>query len=148
MKRRTVIGSLMAVGVSLVAGVGAFAAAHGHREAIWRRVATAAIDDALDRAQATAEQRAQIQAARDRLAGVFEAHGNGRSARMAEVLALFEADQVDPGRVQALRRQIEEEHAQIADAVSQALVEAHDVLTPDQRRAVAGYVRTHHQRMH
>ena len=37
----------------------------------------------------------------------------------------------------------EAEHRQVADAISQALVDVHDVLTPAQRKAVADYVRAH-----
>jgi len=69
-----------------------------------------------------------------------------RTDRLAEALALFEADQVDPARVDALRQQGEDEHRRIAEAVSQALVEVHDVLTPEQRRILADYVRSHRAR--
>ena len=43
----------------------------------------------------------------------------------------------------ALRAQIETEHVKIADALSAALVEAHGVLSPTQRKVVADYVRSH-----
>jgi hypothetical protein len=62
---------------------------------------------------------------------------------MDEALALFEAATVDPGRVATFRAQHEAEHRQVADAISQALVDVHDALTPPQRKAVADYVRAH-----
>jgi hypothetical protein len=72
-----------------------------------------------------------------------EAHRQTRGGHMDEALALFEADTIDPGRVTAFRTQREAEHRQVADAISQALVDVHDVLTPAQRKAVADYVRAH-----
>ncbi len=58
------------------------------------------------------------------------------------MLTLFEGDRLDD-RLPALRGQIEGEHARIATAVSAALVDAHAVLTPAQRKVVADYVRSH-----
>ena len=66
-----------------------------------------------------------------------------RKAHMAEALALFEADTIDPGRVAAFRAQRQAEHAQVADAITQSLTEVHDVLTPVQRKAVADWIRNH-----
>ena len=149
MKRRTVIwlGSLLAGG--FVAGASVFAvAAHGRGQPFMQRVAAVAIDEALDQAQVTPEQRAGIHGARDRLFTIMGDHWNARPARVEAILALFEAARVDSDRLVALRRQIEEEHAKIADAVGQALVEAHDVLTAPQRKAIADYVRAHRHPMH
>jgi Spy/CpxP family protein refolding chaperone len=145
MKRRTVIGLVAGVG-ALVVGAGAVAfggAHHGGRHAIMKRVVAAEIDEALDRANVTPEQRASIHGARDRAFAALEDHGRTRRDRVAEALALFEADAIDAGRVEAFRRQAEGEHRQVGDAITQALVEIHDVLTPDQRRAVTAYIRSH-----
>ena len=57
------------------------------------------------------------------------------------ILALFESDTVDPGRVAAFRAQREAEHQQAADAISQAITDVHDVLTPAQRKVVADWIR-------
>jgi Spy/CpxP family protein refolding chaperone len=68
---------------------------------------------------------------------------------MEGVLALLEADRIDPAQVEAFRRQTEEEHRRIGDVIAQALTEVHDVLTPQQRHALADYVRAHRWgRMH
>jgi hypothetical protein len=143
MKRRTVIGvSVAAMGI-LVAGAGALAVAHGPgREAMMRRMATAAIDGALDEALATPEQRAAIGAARDRVFAAIQDHRRDGQARLDTMLALFEGDRLDDG-LHALRTRIETEHGTIADALSAALVEAHGVLSPTQRKVVADYVRGH-----
>ena len=140
MRRRTVIG-LVAGGIgSMLAGAAAIAGATHGRETVMRRVAVAAIDGALDEAQASPEQRAAIHAARDRVFAAVEEHHKGRHARMDDMLALFESDRLDD-RLPALRQQIEAEHEKIAAVVSGALMDAHGVLTPAQRKAVAEYVR-------
>ena len=115
-------------------------AMHG---AIMRRVATAIVDDALDAVKATPEQRAVARAARDRVLAAVEEHQKGRGARMDEALALFEGDALDAARVATFRRSVEDEHTKIADAVSQALVDVHQALTPAQRKQLADYVRSH-----
>jgi Spy/CpxP family protein refolding chaperone len=154
MTRRTLIGVAAVVVGGLATGAAALAAGgaawahggpgpHGWRHGMMKRMVTAAIDDALDAAQATPEQRAAIQAAHGRVTKAVESHWQTRQARMEELLALFEADAPDPARVAELRTRAEAEHRTIADALTQAITEAHDVLTPDQRRAVAAYVRAH-----
>src|SRR5262249_11827505 len=140
MTRRMTIGVLAVVTAGLVTGVAAFAFAHGARHSMMKRFVSSAIDDALDAAKVTAEQRTAVHPARDRVFAAFEQHRRTRTDRLAEALALFEADQVDPARVETLRQQGEDEHRRISEAVSQALVEVHDVLTPEQRRALSDYV--------
>lgn len=146
MTRRMLIGIGTVLGATLLVGGGALAWGHAGRaahHAIMKRVAVAMVDDALDAAQATPEQRAAIHAARDRVFAAVEQHQRSRGARMQEVLALFEADTLDPARVAALRQSAETDHRAIGDAVSQAVVEAHQTLTPAQRKLLADYVRKH-----
>jgi len=150
MNRRTVIGWVAASG-ALLAGATALAfgghgGRHGIRHGMMKRVVAAEIDAALDKAEASPEQRAAVRAARDRAFAAFEEHWRDRRRRLEEALALFEADQIDPGRAEALRRQAEDEHRKLADAVSQTIHEVHDTLTPPQRRIVADYVRSHSRR--
>jgi Spy/CpxP family protein refolding chaperone len=149
MTRRTKIGLMVTLTTVILAGATVLAVgAHGGRPAIMKRIATAMIDDALDAAQVTAEQRTAIYAARDRAFAAVEALRNNRGARMEEMLALFEADTIDPAQVEALRSARESEHRQVADAISQAVIDVHAVLTPAQRRALTDYVREHHHRRH
>ena len=146
MTRRMVIGIGTVLGATLLVGAGALAWGHGGRgvhHAVMKRVAVAMVDDALDAAQATPEQRAAIHAARDRVFAAVEQHHRSRGARKEEVLALFEADTLDPARVAALRQSAEADHRAIGDAVSQAVADAHQALTPAQRRLLADYVRRH-----
>jgi len=107
------------------------------------RMATAMIDDALNAANVTPEQRTAIYASRDRAFAAIKAQRRGQPARMEQGLALFEADTLDPAQVAAFRAQREADRRQAADAISQAIVEAHDVLTPVQRKAVTDWIRAH-----
>jgi Spy/CpxP family protein refolding chaperone len=148
MKRRTVFGLVTGLAVSVAAGAGALAfgayGAHGGgRHAIVKRMVVAAIDDVLDEAKVTAEQRRAIHAARDRVLAVAEETRAGRHAHLEEALALFEADQPDPARVEALHRQADEERQRVREAIHAAILEAHAVLTPAQRKVVADRIRSH-----
>jgi Spy/CpxP family protein refolding chaperone len=143
MKRRTIFGLMTAGALGLVAAGGAVAySGHGGgRHAIMKRVVLAAIDDALDEAKVTPEQRTAIYAARDRAFAAAEQARTSHRAHLEEGLRLFEADQVDPAQVEVFHRQSDEERQRMREAIHQALVEVHDVLTPVQRRAIADYVR-------
>src|SRR5262245_57275206 len=149
MERRTMIGLAAGIAASLAAGAGiavGAGAAHAHggwRAGIMKRVVSATIDDALDAAKVTAEQRQVIYASRDRVFATVEEVRANRHSHLEEVLALFEADQVDPARVEAFHQEAEAGRERIREAIHQALLEAHDVLTTAQRKAVADYVRAH-----
>jgi Spy/CpxP family protein refolding chaperone len=144
MMRRTVIGVVAGL-VSVAAGAGALAwGVHaGGRHGIVKRMISAALDDALEQAQVTPAQRQAIHAARDRALAAVEQARTDRRARLEEGLALFEADQPDPARVEALHQAGAAERERMREAIHQAIVEVHGILTPTQRKAVADYVRSH-----
>jgi len=144
MKRRTIIGMVALLTSGVVAGASALAfGGPGHRSGVMKRFVSATIDEALEKASVTPAQRTAIHGARDRVFAAVEEHRQTRRPRLEEALRLFEANQVDPGQVAALRQQGEEEHRKLADTISQAILEVHDVLTPDQRKVLADYVRSH-----
>jgi len=145
MKRRTMFGLMAAGALGLVAagGAAAYGAHGGGRHSIMKRMVAAAIDDALGEAKVTADQRTAIYTARDRAFAALEQARTSRRAHVEEGLRLFEADQVDPAQVEAFHRQGDEERQRMREVIHQAIVEAHDVLTPVQRRAIADYVRAH-----
>src|SRR5262245_32960623 len=145
LSRRMILGAGAVVAAGLVTGAVAFAhgGGAGFRHGMMKRMATAMIDEALEPANVTPEQRAKIYAARDRAFAAVEAHHQTRGAHIAEVLALFEADTIDPSRVAALRAQGEADRRQVADAITQSVTDVHDVLTPVQRKAVADWIRAH-----
>ena len=143
LSRRTILGSLAVLGVGLITTVAAFAHGAGGRPAMMKRMVSAAIDEALEPAKVTPDQRAKIYATRDRAFAAMQALHQTRGARMEKALAVFEADTIDPAQLAALAAQHEAEHRQMADVITQSLTEVHDVLTPVQRRAVADWLRTH-----
>jgi Spy/CpxP family protein refolding chaperone len=143
------IGGVTAAAVLVLAAAGAVAFGHGGgRHGIMKRVVSAMIDEALDEARVTPEQRQAIHAARDRAFQTVEQHRRDGSERFGELLALFEADEVDAAALDSLRARHEAEHRRIGEAIGQAVRDTHAALTPDQRRAVADYVRAHHRRHH
>ncbi len=143
MSRRLKIGLAALLAGGLLTGATAIALGgpwdrHGFR----KRVVTAMLDEALDEAQVTPEQREKIHAARDGVLAAFEAHRAEHGALLEETLRLFESDRLDPAELEALRRRYEAGRQQVVDAVHQALVDVHDTLAPEQRKAVADYVRS------
>ena len=143
--RRWFFGSLVAVVLAAIGAVTAFASGgHAGRHWMMKRMVNAAIDEALDTAKATPEQRSRIHGARDRAVSELEAHAADRRTRLAEVLTAFETDRLDPAQLQALRTRHEVEHRRVGDAIQGFVVEAHDTLTPEQRRAVAEWIRSRH----
>jgi Spy/CpxP family protein refolding chaperone len=144
--RRFKLG-VVAVAVAALTGIGIMkGSAHagfGHgRQAIMKRFVTSAIDDVLDEAKVTPQQRATLTASRDRVFSVMENNMRDNRGHMEDALRLFEADRVDEAQLKALRTQREAAHKQVADAVQQALTEAHDTLTPQQRHVVAERIRS------
>lgn len=146
MTRRKTIGTVVAVALGLAGSVGATAWAYhggGGRPAFMKRMAAHMLDDALDAASVTPEQRTAIHAARDRVFAALEVAHQDREARREAALQIWQADRVDEARVEALRAQVQAEHQRVGDALVQALREVHDVLTPAQRTALADHVRAH-----
>jgi Spy/CpxP family protein refolding chaperone len=147
MKRRTLIGLAAGLSTTLLVGAGAVAVgAHGGRGHLMKRFVSSMIDDALDAAQLTPTQRTTIHQARDRAFAAVETHRRDRRLRMEQGLALFEGDRLDPQTVHQFVQQHEQEHRVVADAIGQALIDVHGVLTPVQRKALADYVRSHARR--
>lgn len=150
MKRRTVVTvavvSVLALGMGAAALTAAWAygpGGPGMHGRMMKRMVSAALDEALDQAGVTAEQRSSIHASRDRAFAAFEAGRPEPGAHREQVLALFEADRVDPAQLEALHAQMEERHRAVRTAVTQAIVEIHDTLTAEQRRVVTQFVRSH-----
>src|SRR5262249_14548983 len=107
MKRRTVFGLVTAgaLGLAAAGGAAAHGAHAGGRHAFMKRMVAAAIDDALDEAKVTPEQRTAIAQIRDRAFAAVEEARASRRAHLEEGLRLFEADQIDPAQAEAFERQ-------------------------------------------
>ncbi len=111
--------------------------------AMMKRRISVALDDALTQAAVTPEQRVAVHAARDRAFAALDAQRPDPRVHRDQLLALFEADHLDAGQLRALGAQMEQRHQAIRDAITQAIVQIHDTLTPPQRKIVADYVREH-----
>jgi len=118
---------------------------HGRGAQFMKHMVSSRIDEALDQAKVTVEQRAKIHEARDRVFAALEQAHQDPSARIEQALTLFEADQLDQQKIAELRAQHMAEGKRVGDTISQALVEAHDVLTPAQRKSIVEFARAHHQ---
>jgi Spy/CpxP family protein refolding chaperone len=95
------------------------------------------LDDLLDDVDATPAQRTQLQAIKDRvLASAQKLHGT-RQATHQTLLGEWNAEKVDRAKVHALIDQRAEEMKAMAHEAADAAIEAHDVLTPEQRAKLA-----------
>jgi periplasmic protein CpxP/Spy len=117
----------------------------GHRMSpgMMKRMVSVRLDEALTQASVTPEQRVKIHAARDRVFAAFDGQRPDHRAQADQALKLFEGDRLDAGQLEALHAPMEQHHQAIRKAITQAVVEIHDTLTPAQRKIVADYVKTH-----
>ncbi len=146
MTRRRIKISFLAFAVALFVGGIAYKSAHagfGHhrKAAIVKRMISAHIDEVLDDAKVNEGQRQRIYAVRDRLFTSFEEHHQRGGGKLEQALSLFESDQIDTSRLGTMRGEIEAERKALADQVTQAIVEVHDTLTPQQRKVVTDHIR-------
>jgi Spy/CpxP family protein refolding chaperone len=106
------------------------------------------VDGALDEIKATPEQRAKVNAAKDRVIAAFrEAHGD-RGQDFDTLLQLFAADQVDAAKIRELRAEHLQRMHQVGDAIVQSVTDIHDALSATQRQALVAYVKAHHPAHH
>ncbi len=102
----------------------------------------------LDRVDATPEQRAQIrkimESARTDLRAGHEA-ARGQRGKLAELLA---QPQVDAAAVEALRKEMVARHDAASKRMTQAMLDAGSVLTPEQRQKLAAHTQQRREMMH
>lgn len=91
----------------------------------------------LDLANATPEQRAQIRQIMESARKDMEGQREARRALRQETLRVFSQATVDANAVEALRQKQLAQHDQSSRRMSQAMLEASRVLTPQQRQQVA-----------
>ncbi len=132
-----------------VAALGALAlvgarVAQAHGPGMWQHHLERKLDGLLDAAKATPEQRAAVHAAAEHVATTAQEVGRASASDFEQTLALFEADKLDTQAIQAHRAKHEAAMKKVSDAVVQAVFDAHDALTPPQRKAVADAIRAEH----
>jgi Spy/CpxP family protein refolding chaperone len=170
MKRWMVVGTMAVAAMALLAGATMFTVARAQAQAsgagpgmhggpgmggsgmhrgpgmhpeMMRRMISLRLDEALTQAAVTPEQRVKIHESRDRAFKAMEAQRPDPRSHRDQLLAAFEADRLDVTQVQAMHAQMEQQHQAMRSAMSQAIVEIHDTLTPAQRKIVADYARAH-----
>jgi Spy/CpxP family protein refolding chaperone len=147
MRRKTLIATIFAA----LATLGACAAfAHG----AWGRhrfdpdqmqaFASKRLDHVLDELEATPAQREQLYVIRDRLLGSAKTFFAGRdSLHQAFVEAIASDEKPDAAELHALVDQRFDEMRKLAHEAVDGAIEAHGILTPEQRRQVAEHLQNH-----
>lgn len=128
--------------VGLIAGGVALASGHFQEGFIKRRVARH-IDAALDAVAATAAQRDAVHSARDHVFATIDESHAAHKGDIAAALTLWESERLDASAIDALRARHQAAAKKTSDAVLQALSDAHDALTSQQRAKLADYLRAH-----
>jgi Spy/CpxP family protein refolding chaperone len=142
----TLLAVLGFVALTGFAGCGGRHHGHGGRDpAEVAAFVTSRVEDALDDLDATPDQRAKIMALKDRLvAAGLQAHAGSQEAHDA-VFAEWKSDKPDAQKLhQLVDARIDAMRAFAHQAVD-AGVEAHDVLTPEQRAKVTRKIERWHR---
>lgn len=95
------------------------------------------IERMLDSVNASAEQRSQIKAIFERARTDMQAERESGRALRQQMMALFTQPVVDANAVEALRQQSMQRHDAASRRMTQAMVEASRVLSPEQRKQLA-----------
>ncbi len=137
-------GALGLGGVWAAAAHTGFRCAHGHHDsAMVHRFVDFAVNEKLDEVKATDEQRQKVREIKERLLkdghALHESHGELH----ADLVKLLEQDQVDAAQVKALVHQRTDALVRFADEAADAVVELHDVFTPEQRKLLLADLRDH-----
>lgn len=101
----------------------------------------------LDRVQATPEQRAQIRKIMESARADLRAGGEASRAQRGKMAELLAQPQIDAAAVEAARQQQVARHDAASKRVTQAMVEAGRVLTPEQRQKLAAHTTQMHEMM-
>lgn len=138
MKKALTLAAVAAGGLVLLTGFrgGCGGGHHGRDPARMAAFVTDRLDDALDDLDATDPQRAEIHALKDRLLARGAELAEGNAEARGELLAQWRSETPDRARLHALvDARIEAMRALAHEAVD-AGVDAHAVLTPEQRAEV------------
>ncbi|BDG04502.1 Spy/CpxP family protein refolding chaperone [Anaeromyxobacter oryzae] len=148
MKKTLALLAATAAGFALLTGFrgGGCGAHRAHDPAQVNAMVTEHLDEALDQIDATPAQRDQLHAIKDRLLAQAQQLRSGQQDARAEVLAQWKSDQPDAAKLHALVDQRIDALRAFAHQAVDAGVEAHGILTPDQRAKVTAKVEKHMQR--
>lgn len=125
----------------LATGVVAGCGRHHHHRAMTPEEFRAKFDKAthraLDKMDATEDQKARIKPIADELATALHGFREEHKAIRSRFAKAFEAEKVDPGEVAKIRADALALADRATGKITEAIVKAADVLTPAQRRKLA-----------
>lgn len=105
------------------------------------------IDRMLDGVNATEQQRAQIKQITQAAAADLKAQREANRGLREQMMQAFTQPTVDANAVEALRQQQLAAHDQISKRMTQAMLDASKVLTPEQRKTLAEKMKKRHDMM-
>lgn len=156
MKRTAiVIGSLVGV-IGLVTALGA---AHSYasgrvlsrglggpeHERIFRAVMDAKLDIVSEKLNLSVEQKDKVRAIKDDLFQSFKDNRQGCADLRQKFAAEFKKDALDRATLDQLASERKERHAGMENKVKQAILDIHDLLTPEQRAQLVDLIGEHLQ---
>ncbi len=134
------LAALVACAV-LAAGIAAGCARHRHGGAATPEEFRARFDKVTERAlrkvDATEEQKAKIRPIADDLANALYGFREEHRAIRARFVKAFEADKVDPAEIAKIREDALALADRASKKVTESMVKASEVLSPEQRRKLA-----------
>ncbi|WP_374563054.1 Spy/CpxP family protein refolding chaperone [Ideonella sp.] len=104
------------------------------------------MDRMLDELQATPAQREQLQKIAQSAQADLKAPGAAARADHARMVELFGQPTLDPAAIEALRKQMLARHDQVTKRMNVAMLDAAQVLTPEQRQQMAAQMKQHAER--
>ncbi len=141
---RKILSTALALAVLAVGALTltAFRDHHGGPGGLERHLAKH-LDDLLDDVHATDAQRQQLTALKDKVVADGRALHEQHAGARQELLAQWQADRPDAAKVHALVDARADAMKRMADEVADAVLKAHDILTPDQRALVTRKLQRH-----
>ncbi len=142
----TAAGALaLVVGFVALSGFACGHRPHGHDPAEVAAFVTSRVDDVLDDLNATPDQRAKVNAIKDRLLAAGQQARQGGQDTHAAVLAEWKSATPDAARLHALVDERVEAMRAFAHQAVDAGVELHGILTPEQRQKVTTKIERWHR---
>ncbi len=152
--KKTILWIAGALVVLVVAGGAAWAqmfpgggpGMHGRGFRMMKHMISARIEDAEDLIQATPQQRAVIDQAKQDVFKALEARAQQKQANAPQVIALLTAPNLDTDALYKLADQHAQDVKEMANVIIPELKKVHDVLTPAQLQTLAQHAKQMHAR--
>ncbi len=142
MKKAVIIGVASLAAIGLLAG---FADRMEHRDPKGAHdFMSQRIDQLLNDIKATDAQRAQINPLKEQLIQQGTALRQSQMDLHKELMAEWQNSQVDAAKIHAMVDQRVEAFRALAQKAADAVIQLHDVLTPEQRAQLGKELQTHH----